>query len=141
MIRIQRYTLFLAIGFIIIAIVGFIPGLNHGPHHHDPALAVDESYGRIFGLFAVNVLHNLVHFAFGVWAWFAAKREESAVKFCRFVAVAYGILAVFGLLPPTYTAFGLVPLFGHDVWLHAGIALSAAYFGFGQRAVLRGRPA
>jgi hypothetical protein len=26
--------------------------------------------------------------------------------------------------------FGLVPLFSHDIWLHALTALGAAYFGF-----------
>jgi len=29
-----------------------------------------------------------------------------------------------------HTAFGLVPLYGHDIWLHAGLAVVAAYFGF-----------
>jgi hypothetical protein len=29
--------------------------------------------------------------------------------------------------------FGVIPLFGHDIWLHAGTAALAAYFGFGQR--------
>jgi hypothetical protein len=27
--------------------------------------------------------------------------------------------------------FGLTPLFSHDVWLHAGTAVIAAYFGWG----------
>ena len=38
-----------------------------------------------------------------------------------------------GLIPVLNTTFGLVPLFGHDVWLHAGTAALAAYFGFSQR--------
>jgi hypothetical protein len=50
------------------------------------------------------------------------------------MAVLYGGLAVMGLIPGLNTLFGLVPLFGHDVWLHAGTAAIAAYFGFGQRA-------
>jgi hypothetical protein len=135
--RTQKFTKILGIAFILVAIVGFIPGLNHGPHHQDPALAVDESYGRIFGLFAVNVVHNLIHLAFGIWALVVAKSEIQSLRFCRFVAVAYGALAVLGLLPPTYTAFGLAPLFGHDVWLHGLIALSAGYFGFGHRHYYR----
>jgi len=32
------------------------------------------------------------------------------------------------------TTFGLVPLYGHDVWLHAVLAAVAAYFGFVARA-------
>ncbi|MCC2629869.1 MAG: putative rane protein [Thermomicrobiales bacterium] len=30
-----------------------------------------------------------------------------------------------------HTMFGLTPLFSHDVWLHAGTAIIAAYFGWG----------
>jgi hypothetical protein len=26
-----------------------------------------------------------------------------------------------------------VPLYGHDVWLHAALAMAGAYFGFAQR--------
>ena len=50
----------------------------------------------------------------------------------------YGLLAVLGLIPATNTLFGFVPLHGHDVWLHAGTALIAAYFGWrGQTEVER----
>jgi hypothetical protein len=35
-----------------------------------------------------------------------------------------------GLIPATNTVFGLVPLFGHDIWLHGLSALFAAYFGW-----------
>ena len=37
-----------------------------------------------------------------------------------------------GLLPVLNMTFGLIPLYGHDVWLHAGFAAMASYFGFGQ---------
>ncbi len=46
------------------------------------------------------------------------------------VAVIYGLLTLLGLIPATNTTFGLVPIYGNDVWLHAGLALVAAYFGF-----------
>ena len=42
-------------------------------------------------------------------------------------------LSVLGLLPQTNTLFGFVPLHGNDVWLHAVLALVAAYFGFVHR--------
>jgi hypothetical protein len=40
------------------------------------------------------------------------------------------VFVVMGLVPGLNTTFGLVPLFSHDVWLHAILALGAAYFGF-----------
>lgn len=38
-----------------------------------------------------------------------------------------------GLIPGLDTTFGLVPLFGNDVWLHILLAAPAAYFGFVHR--------
>ena len=29
-----------------------------------------------------------------------------------------------------HTTFGLVPLYGNDIWLHAVLAIVAGYFGF-----------
>jgi hypothetical protein len=51
----------------------------------------------------------------------------------RAVAVIYGLLTVLGLLPATNTTFGLIPIYGNDVWLHAVLALVAAYFGWMNR--------
>ena len=40
------------------------------------------------------------------------------------------LLTVMGLIPGLNTTFGLIPIHGNDVWLHALIAIAAAYFGF-----------
>ena len=45
------------------------------------------------------------------------------------------MLSIAGLLPGLDTLFGLTPLFGNDVWLHALLALIAAYFGWLHREV------
>ena len=45
-------------------------------------------------------------------------------------ATFHAVLAVMGLVPGLDTTFGLVPIYGHDVWLHALLAGVAAYFGF-----------
>ena len=50
--------------------------------------------------------------------------------YARSVAVVYALFAIMGLLPALNTTFGLVPLHGNDVWLHAVLAAVAAYFGF-----------
>ena len=63
----------------------------------------------------------------------ASRAMGDARRFSRGLALFYGGLAVLGLIPGLNTTFGLIPIFGHDVWLHAGTAAAAAYFGFGQR--------
>lgn len=50
--------------------------------------------------------------------------------FNRAFAIVYGVFAFMGLLPYTNTMFGLVPLYGHNVWLNALSAIAAAYYGF-----------
>jgi Domain of unknown function (DUF4383) len=69
----------------------------------------------------------------------------SARFYARVVAITYAALTVMGLIPGLKTLFGLVPLYGHDVWLHAVLAIIAAYFGFvarpaAERATATGKP-
>jgi hypothetical protein len=76
------------------------------------------------------VLHSAVHVLFGLMGIFMSRAWDTARLYARIVAVAYALLAVMGLVPALDTVFGLIPIHGHDVWLHAVIALAAAYFGF-----------
>jgi hypothetical protein len=114
--------------FLLAGLSGFVPGIS--PAHDHPGLAVDAGSALAMGLFPVNVLHNAVHLLFGVWGLIAARGIGAARFYARAVAVIYGALTVMGLIPSTNTTFGLVPIYGNDVWLHALLALVAAYFGF-----------
>jgi hypothetical protein len=126
---IKTFALIFGIIYVIAGISGFIPALT--PHHADmPPIAVDSFYGRALGLFPVNILHNIVHLAIGFWGIVASRSVSGARFFGKGLAVLYGLLAILGLIPATNTMFGLVPIYGNDVWLHAGTALIAAYFGF-----------
>ena len=126
---IRKFALIFGIIYVIAGVAGFIPGLTS--HHADmPPIAVDAFYGRALGLFPVNILHNLVHIAIGVWGIIGSRSVGGARFFGKGLAILYGLLAILGLIPATNTMFGLVPLYGNDVWLHAGTALIAAYFGF-----------
>jgi hypothetical protein len=115
--------------FLAVGVLGFIPGIVQPPSG-SPALAVEWGHGRLLGLFPVNVTHNLVHILIGIWGIVAARSLAAALTYARGVAIIYGVLTVLGLIPATYTLFGLAPIHGHDVWLHALSAIAAAYFGF-----------
>ena len=52
------------------------------------------------------------------------------MPYARGWAIVYGVLAVMGLIPALHTTFGLIPIFGHDAWLHALTAVVAAYVGW-----------
>jgi hypothetical protein len=55
---------------------------------------------------------------------------SGAKAYARGVAAIYAVLTVAGFIPPLDNLFGLAPLYGNDIWLHAAIALVAAYFGW-----------
>lgn len=127
---IRYFALAYGIVFLIMGIAGFVPDFlgPYGPDH--PDLAINAGEGTLFGLFAVNVLHNLVHLIFGVWGILAYRALSGALTYARVVAVVYAVFAVMGFIPVLHTTFGLVPLFGHDIWLHVVLAAVAAYFGW-----------
>ena len=127
---IRYFSLIYGIVFLVVGIAGFVPGLLSPLAATDPEVAINGSTGRLFGLFPVNSVHNLVHIVFGVWGLAAYRTETASITYARAVAVIYAILFVIGLIPGLHTLFGLVPLFGHDVWLHLALAAVAAYFGF-----------
>jgi hypothetical protein len=119
--------------FILIAVSGLVPGILQPPGPGHPKLAVETLYGDALGLFPVNIIHSGLHLLYGLWGLAAARSSGAARTYARVVAVSYGALIILGLIPGLNTLFGLVPIFGHDVWLHAILAAPAFYFGFVKR--------
>jgi hypothetical protein len=126
---VRQFSLIFGIVYLAVGVLGFIPGLTQ-PAPVAPDLEVSEMYGRLLALFPVNLLHNIVHLAIGLWGVLGSRTLSGAVTFSRSIAILYGLLAILGLIPVTDTLFGLVPIYSHDVWLHALSALIAAYFGW-----------
>lgn len=124
----------LGVVYIVVGILGLVPGISPPAPAGAPQLAVGTAYNYVLGLFAVNVLHDLVHVAVGAWALFAAGSAAAARNFWRAIAVVFTLLFVLGLIPATQTLFGLTPLFGYDAWLHLLTAIVAFYFGWGAAA-------
>ncbi|HEY8359821.1 MAG TPA: DUF4383 domain-containing protein [Ramlibacter sp.] len=126
----RRFALIFGIVFLLVGVAGFIPGVTQ-PHTH-PDVRLTAGLGLVMGLFPVNVLHNIAHLLFGVYGLAASRSDGAARTYGKVVAIAYGLLMVMGLINTAnlHTAFGFVPLYGHDVWLHAALAAVGAYFGF-----------
>jgi hypothetical protein len=114
----------------MLAATGLVPGLLHPPGAGHPDLAVDSMYGDAAGLFPVNILHTGVHLLFGIWGIIAYRSWDAAKTYAKAVAIIYTVFMIMGLVPGLDTTFGMVPLFGNDVWLHLLLAAPAAYFGF-----------
>lgn len=125
----RYFALAVGIVYLLVGIMGFIPGVVQ-QQAGAPDLAIETGYGYLLGLFPVNVLHNIVHLAIGAWGLASYRSFNGSRVFARGLAIFYGLLAIMGLIPGLNTTFGLIPIFGNDVWLHALTALIAAYFGF-----------
>lgn len=130
----RRFALILGIAFLAVGVVAFVPGVNQMHEtDHGTLKVTGPGHGDLLGVFHVNVLHNLVHLLFGVAGIVAWRTFTAARAYARFVAIAYGLLAILGMIPAanTFNTFGLIPIHGHDVWLHALIAAAAAFIGYG----------
>ena len=121
---IQRIAAVFGITFIVVGCLGFVAGTDHS------MMSMEST--SLLGLFPVNVLHNVVHIAFGVWGLWAATARGRAIAYALASGGAYLVLAIVGLVTPTL--FGMVPIGGYDIALHlllaallAGVGVWAAW--------------
>jgi hypothetical protein len=111
--------------FILIAVLGFIsPG--------GLVMAVDPTTGMLLGVFPVNLLHNIVHLLFGIWGLVASRTWSGSKNFFVAGGIIYVVLTCVGFLSPM--GFGLVPLGGADIWLHAVLAIAMLGIGLTAKA-------
>ena len=129
----RTFALLFGIVFLLVGIGGFIPGLVTMPHPEHPHLIVTQNYGQLFGLFPINIVHNMVHIVFGIWGLVSCRSAGTARLYARGVAIIYGALTIAGFVPGLETMFGFIPLFQNDIWLHGLLALIAAFFGWVHR--------
>ena len=126
----RYFALILGIVYVVIGLMGFVPAFLTPPPATAPEVTVDTLYGYLLGIFPVNILHTLVHLVVGVWGVLAYRSFSASRTFAQVVAVVFGLLTIMGLIPGLSTTFGLVPLHGADIALHAVTTLLAVYFGF-----------
>ena len=128
--RTATFALFIGMAYLAGGILGLVPEALIPAPAEAPPVTVKLLYGYLLGLFPVNVLHSAVHLAIGAWGIAAWRGLSHPLVYARSLALFYGALAVMGLIPGMSTLFGMLPIHGHDVWLHAGSAAIAAYFGW-----------
>jgi hypothetical protein len=121
--------------FIAAAVAGLLPWIAPLAPFDAPVVTLDMQYRMLFGLFPLNITHDLVHLLFGVWGIFASLRFGAAVIYLRSVAWIYLILVILGAIPITNSLFGIVPIYGWDIALHALLVLVAAYGGYGRASI------
>ena len=125
----RTFALIFGIVFLAVGALGFVPSMVQ-----DSMGEGLNQHGMLLGIFPISPLHNAAHLLFGLWGLAASRSLGGAVTYFRGVAIAYALLTILGLIPSTAYLFNMIPLMGNDVYLHAGLAIVAAYFGFVHRS-------
>lgn len=124
---VQLAALIVAATFVLVGILGFIPGITT---HYDMLRAAGPHSGAdLLGVFNVSVLHNLVHLAFGVAGLVLSRTFNGARWFLIGGGVIYIVLWVYGLVINLHKPVNFVPVNMADNWLH--LALGVGMLGLG----------
>ena len=126
--------------YLGLAILSMMPGFLTPLPAGAPPLRFDVMHGELFGIFPVNMLLTLLWLATGAMGLGAFMGWSRARIYARSMALIFAALGLMGLVHGLDTLFGLMPLYGPDVWLHLGSAAVAAHFGFRSEAGERRRP-
>ncbi|WP_204164838.1 DUF4383 domain-containing protein [Rhodococcus oxybenzonivorans] len=136
---VQAASLVLGAVFLLVGILGFIPGVTS--NLDQLAGAGHDSGAMLVGLFQVSVLHNIVHIVFGVAGIAAARLASAAGIYLLLGGFIYLGLWVFGLVIDKDESANFIPLNSADDWLHftlgAGMIMLGILLTRGSRADAR----
>ncbi|MFD0968406.1 DUF4383 domain-containing protein [Plantactinospora endophytica] len=113
--------------FLALGVLGFIPEITS--NYDDMRLAGHLSDARLFGLFEVSVLHNLVHLVTGVIGLALARTATGARTFLVGGGAVYLVLFVYGITIEKESLANFLPVDDADNWLH--LVLGIAMIGLG----------
>ena len=113
--------------FLLVGILGFIPGIT--TDHDAMNFAGHDSHAMLFGIFAVSILHNIVHLAFGIAGLALARTPAAARNYLIAGGIIYLLLWIYGLLINHNSNANFVPVNNADNWLH--LVLGIGMIGLG----------
>ena len=124
---VQRIALVVGATFLLVGILGFIPGITQDFDQIE--FAGHESGAELLGLFKVSVLHNIVHLLFGVLGVALARRADTARVFLIGGGIVYLVLFAYGLAIDHDSDANFVPVNDADNWLHLGLGMGMILLG------------
>jgi hypothetical protein len=125
---VQTAALAVGIVFLLVGILGFIPGVT--TNYSDLGFAGHHSDAKLLGIFQVSVLHNIVHLLFGVAGLALARTVSGARNYLIGGGVIYLVLWLYGLVVGQDSSANFVPLNTADDWLHLVLAIGMIGLGF-----------
>lgn len=130
---IQRAAQVVGAVFLLVGILGFIPGITS--NYESLSFAGHDSDALLLGIFQVSILHNIVHLLFGVAGILMARNPGQARNYLIGGGAIYLVLFIYGLIIDQESSANFVPVNNADNWLHLvlGIGMLALGVALGRR--------
>jgi hypothetical protein len=113
---VQKAALAVGAVFLLVGILGFIPGVT--TNYDQLAGAGHESEALLLGIFQVSILHNIVHLLFGAAGIALARSIAGARNYLIWGGAIYLVLWLYGMFIDHESTANFVPLNTADNWLH-----------------------
>ncbi|NED96508.1 DUF4383 domain-containing protein [Phytoactinopolyspora alkaliphila] len=126
-----------AVVFLLVGILGFVPGFT--TNLDELSFAGHESNALLFDVFAVSVLHNVIHLLFGVVGLMMARGARKARIYLIAGGAIYLALFIYGLIIDYDSEANVVPLNDAANWLHLGLGVGMILLGLLPGWGVRGR--
>ena len=114
--------------FILVAIAGFIVPGGMQMQPTDPATAA-----KLLGI-PVNLVENIVHLLFGLWGLAASRGWSGSKSYFTVSGILYAVFTLAAFISPN--GFGILPLGGTALVLHAVLAVVMLAIGFTAKPVI-----
>ena len=112
--------------FLLVGVLGFVPGVTTNLYD-GLEFAGGDGDAELLGVFAVSVLHNIVHGLFGIGGLALAETASGARTFLLGGGAIYLALWALGLVGGT----DWLPANRADHWLHLGLGLAMVALAIG----------
>jgi hypothetical protein len=123
---IQRAALLFGVVFLLVTILGFIPGITTD---YDRLTTFDDVGAKVFGIFGVNILENIVHLLYAVAGFAAASSWAASRAYFIWGGAVYLVVWLYGLLIDLESSANFLGVNAAANWLH--FLLGAVMLGIG----------
>ena len=125
--NVQKAALAVGIVFLLVGVLGFIPGVT--TNYDQLEFASADSEAMLLGVFQVSILHNIVHLLFGALGLVMARSASGARTYLVFGGIVYLVLFLYGLLVGQDSAANFVPVNTADDILHLVLGIGMILLG------------
>ena len=121
---VKTAAILFGIVFLVVGVLGFVGAVT-------PPMA-DGNGGMLFGIFHVNLGHNIVHIASGVVFLLCGMAGAGPSRtFFKIFGIVYALVAILGFVQGDTNLLGMIANNRADVWLHVALAVVMLFLGFG----------